>query len=183
MPSPEKRQKPKKSPNSGGNPGNPRKWAKTEDTEQPKGRGRGKGKSPRPMRLSKRKIRPMRASCPPQGSRPCTGGVPLGGSKLERSLHRDRSTRMAPSNPGGLVWGSLKSGLCKTASLWYARSCRTKGGMPPGHLAPKAPAPVSEKQTRHLRAVEWRKSIVSTAESCRSASTQRCLESVLWATR
>ena len=44
MPSPEKRQKPKKSPNSGGNPGNPRKWAKTEDTEQPKGRGRGKGK-------------------------------------------------------------------------------------------------------------------------------------------
>ena len=37
-------QKPKKAPNPGGNPGNPRKWAKTEDTEQPKGRGRGKGK-------------------------------------------------------------------------------------------------------------------------------------------
>ena len=44
MPSSEKRQKPKKAPNPGGNPGNPQKWAKTEDTEQPKGRGRGKGK-------------------------------------------------------------------------------------------------------------------------------------------
>ena len=47
MPSPEKRQKPKKSPNSGGNPGNPRKWAKTEDTEQPKGKGKGKTGKPK----------------------------------------------------------------------------------------------------------------------------------------
>ena len=34
-----------KTPNPGGNPGNPRKWARTDESEQPKGRGRGgKGK-------------------------------------------------------------------------------------------------------------------------------------------
>ena len=38
-----------------------------------------------------------------QGSKPCTGGVPVDGSKLERSLHRDRSTRTAPAVAVGLI--------------------------------------------------------------------------------
>ena len=56
---------------------------------------------------------------PDEGELP--GGVPLGSSKLEGSLHPDRSTRIAWCPPlWAVAVGLVEVGLVQHASLWYA---------------------------------------------------------------
>ena len=89
MPPPEKRQKPKKAPNPGGNPGNPRKWAKTENRQ-----------------AQKRATAAIRADKTPRK----TGAIGLGTSPLEpepglwqtipAKMQRRRTARKGPEALG-----------------------------------------------------------------------------------